>query len=117
GMHSLSFMREYRSTGQIRAMSRCSAEPTKVMRSQLPLRQLMRWLDRTLARSWEPYSLFTSNCQHFQDSLHMYLLGADGQQAVSQDIQIRLQAVVHDARTFLSATQELQNDPTFVLAA
>eukprot|EP00930_Biecheleria_cincta_P105534 TRINITY_DN9829_c1_g1_i1.p1 TRINITY_DN9829_c1_g1~~TRINITY_DN9829_c1_g1_i1.p1 ORF type:complete len:451 (-),score=79.75 TRINITY_DN9829_c1_g1_i1:48-1400(-) len=123
------FMQEYRSTGQLRNLARCYAEPKTVLRSKVTLQQLLRWLDGPVRSRWVPYSLLQSNCQHFQAELHQFLLShvdpnerhllpmATTPALALQDPRQILDTVRTDPRAFQLASKELQQDRNFILAA
>jgi len=123
------FMQEYRSTGQLRNLARCYAEPKTQLRSKVTLHQLLRWLDGPVRSRWVPYSLLQSNCQHFQAELHHFLLSqvdpnerplppmATTPALALQDPKQVLDAVRTDPRAFQLACKELQQDRNFILAA
>lgn len=117
GALASSFMREYRSTGQLRNIARCSPEPYQRLMGRTTLLELLRWFDGPVARSWQPYNLLSSNCQHFQDALHGFLLTAGERSGMAQDRAMMLEGIRQDFQKARLVPKELLLDPSFVLAA
>eukprot|EP00435_Cladocopium_sp_Y103_P024070 s613_g5.t2 len=53
---------------------RCSAMSHRQCAAGITVARLFEWIDGPLARGWQPYSLMGSNCQHFAEELHDFLL-------------------------------------------
>lgn len=74
GPRATNFMQDFSALIRPRNPDRCSAMSHRQCASGITVARLFEWIDGPLARGWQPYSLMGSNCQHFAEELHDFLL-------------------------------------------
>ena len=75
------------------------------------------WISGPLAMVWKPYSLLSSNCQHYASDLQAFLSDPKSSENLKSDRQIVRVAVAHDGRRLSLVAEELTMDADIVLTA
>jgi len=109
------FMTQYRANGFKRC--RCSAQPRRPLDSPIFVRDFLAWINGPLAKAWQPYSLLSSNCQHYTGDLQLFLEDPSKVEELRSDIQVVLPAVRRCGLHLQFASPDLRRERKVVLAA
>lgn len=119
GELSHGFMEQFRATLVGRNPLQCVKHIHEDLYENVTVRQLLSWIDGPLARRWQAYHLFQSNCQHFTQDLQEFLRSPGKPSDLNLERQAQLENVLNAAvsvpQVMTHTSDDLRNDRSLVL--